>query len=48
MQSNYRMGDADREEKHEKPQYDDHVPTYDDPFGNEEFAEVQYRTLHWW
>lgn len=29
-----------------------HVSTADnhggDPFGNEEFAEVQYRTLSWW
>ena len=24
------------------------VPEYDDPFGNEEFAEVKYRTLAWW
>lgn len=21
---------------------------YEDPFGNEEFAEVRYRTLYWW
>jgi hypothetical protein len=21
---------------------------YEDPFGNEEFAEVKYRTLYWW
>lgn len=23
-------------------------PMYDDPFGDEEFAEVKYRTLRWW
>ena len=23
-------------------------PIYDDPFGDEEFAEVKYRTLRWW
>ncbi|KAJ5354373.1 uncharacterized protein N7496_012806 [Penicillium cataractarum] len=23
-------------------------PEYEDPFGNEEFAEVRYRTLYWW
>lgn len=21
---------------------------HEDPFGNEEFAEVRYRTLYWW
>lgn len=24
------------------------VPTYQDPFGDEELADVRYRTLHWW
>lgn len=24
------------------------TPEYDDPFGNEEFADVRYRTLYWW
>lgn len=23
-------------------------PQYDDPFGDEEGAEVQYRTMTWW
>ncbi|THC98559.1 hypothetical protein EYZ11_001989 [Aspergillus tanneri] len=51
MQSSiYRADDfPDREAKQEKHQYQDPVPNYDDdPFGNEEFAEVKYRTLHWW
>ncbi|PLB51048.1 amino acid transporter [Aspergillus steynii IBT 23096] len=49
MQSvTYRAHDADREEKHEKREYEDCAPAYEDPFGNEENAEVQYRTLHWW
>ncbi|KAE8385588.1 hypothetical protein ETB97_004766 [Aspergillus alliaceus] len=37
---------SDREKKHEY--YGETPPTYDDPFGDEEFAEVKYRTLHWW
>lgn len=36
---------SDAEEKHRKALQ---VPEYEDPFGNEEFAEVRYRTLHWW
>lgn len=24
------------------------TPSYEDPFGNEEFAEVKYRTMEWW
>lgn len=24
------------------------APTTDDPFGNEEGGEVQYRTMNWW
>ncbi|QKX53845.1 uncharacterized protein TRUGW13939_00925 [Talaromyces rugulosus] len=24
------------------------APEYEDPFGNEEFADVKYRTLYWW
>lgn len=26
----------------------DPTPVYEDPFGNEEFAEVKYKTLKWW
>jgi hypothetical protein len=26
----------------------DAPPEYDEPFGNEEFAEVKYRTMAWW
>jgi hypothetical protein len=26
----------------------DSAPEYEDPFGNEEFADVKYRTLYWW
>lgn len=26
----------------------DVAPQYDNPFGDEEYAEVKYRTLHWW
>ena len=41
------------EERHEVPppyvEDKQHgAPTYDDPFGDEEFAEVKYRTLRWW
>lgn len=33
----------------EKKALDDAPPAYqDDPFGDEEFAEVKYRTLSWW
>lgn len=31
-----------------KPREAHEVPDYEDPFGDEEFAEVRYRTLHWW
>lgn len=31
-----------------KPQSLHERPNYEDPFGNEEFAEVRYRTLRWW
>ena len=24
------------------------APPHDDPFGNEDFAEVKYKTLSWW
>lgn len=26
----------------------ENVPMYHDPFGDEEFADVRYRTLLWW
>jgi hypothetical protein len=26
----------------------DMLPAYEDPFGDETFAEVKYRTLRWW
>ncbi|KAJ5091054.1 hypothetical protein NUU61_005924 [Penicillium alfredii] len=32
----------------EKYQHYDNAPEYEDPFGDEQFAEVKYRTLHWW
>ena len=48
MQSIHGVDDRDREEKHEKHEHAENVPAYEDPFGNEEFAEVQYRTLRWW
>ncbi|RAK94301.1 amino acid transporter [Aspergillus costaricaensis CBS 115574] len=32
----------------EKKQLDDTSPEEEDPFGNEEFAEVKYRTMGWW
>lgn len=35
----------DDEEKHRESHG---PPEYGDPFGNEDFAEVRYRTLHWW
>lgn len=27
---------------------EDPTPIYEDAFGNEEFAEVKYKTLKWW
>lgn len=24
------------------------VPAYEEPFGDEEYAEIKYRTLRWW
>lgn len=24
------------------------TPEYENPFGDEEFSEVKYRTLYWW
>lgn len=27
---------------------EDPTPVYEDAFGNEEFAEVKYKTLKWW
>ena len=27
---------------------EDPAPVYEDAFGNEEFAEVKYKTLKWW
>ncbi|PLB38855.1 putative neutral amino acid permease [Aspergillus candidus] len=32
----------------EKYEYTDTAPEFEDPFGNEEFAEVKYRTMAWW
>lgn len=49
-----RTATLDRDEKKERPlpeqQWEkyDTSPVYDDPFGNEENAEVQYKTLSWW
>ncbi|PLN83111.1 amino acid transporter [Aspergillus taichungensis] len=37
-----------RDEKYEKYDYADTAPEYEDPFGNEEHAEVKYRTMAWW
>lgn len=34
---------ASTDEKKEDP-----TPVYEDAFGNEEFAEVKYKTLKWW
>lgn len=34
---------ASTDEKKEDP-----TPAYEDAFGNEEFAEVKYKTLEWW
>lgn len=31
-----------------KKNLDDTPPEDEDPFGNEEFAEVKYRTMGWW
>ncbi|KAE8146781.1 amino acid transporter [Aspergillus avenaceus] len=31
-----------------KQEGDGPVPEYNDPFGDEEFAEIKYRTLRWW
>jgi hypothetical protein len=36
---------SDREKKQD---HGGTSPTYEDPFGDEEFAEVKYRTLRWW
>jgi hypothetical protein len=33
---------------HEKSHVENPSHEYEDPFGNEEFAEVKYRTLYWW
>lgn len=44
-----RTATLDRDEKNfaPGPKYDS--PAHDDdPFGNEEFAEVRYKTLSWW
>ncbi|PLB48467.1 hypothetical protein P170DRAFT_477083 [Aspergillus steynii IBT 23096] len=35
------------EDKDQKKGHDDEVPM-DDPFGNEEMAEIRYRTMSWW
>ena len=35
----------DREEKDDTQNM---LPSYEDPFGDETFAEVKYRTLRWW
>lgn len=46
-----RAGQLDRDEKHDPPAYENTkngAPAYEDPFGDEEFAEVKYRTLAWW
>ncbi|KAL1967210.1 hypothetical protein VTN77DRAFT_3501 [Rasamsonia byssochlamydoides] len=32
----------------EKKYLEGEAPEYEDPFGNEEFAEVKYRTMEWW
>ena len=39
----YNAGDVEK-----KQHLDDTLPEEEDPFGNEEFAEVKYRTLGWW
>lgn len=31
-----------------KKEVEGDTPPYEDPFGNEEFAEVKYRTMEWW
>lgn len=41
-EKSYPLGPSHEYEKHDAPSYDD------DPFGNEEFAEVKYKTLEWW
>ncbi|KAJ6129382.1 hypothetical protein N7512_002162 [Penicillium capsulatum] len=38
----------DTEKRDAENQSFDNVPSYQDPFGDERLAEVQYRTLHWW
>ena len=46
-----RAATLDSEEKKYNPygeESKDAVPAYEDPFGDEEFAEVKYRTLRWW
>lgn len=41
-----RSSELDREEKKELDR--ERTTDYDDPFGNEEFAEVKYKTMAWW
>lgn len=38
-----------RDQKDEKYDYADTAPEYEDPvFGNEDNAEIKYRTMAWW
>lgn len=39
---------ADSESGYEKKMDQDLAPEYQDPFGNEEGAEVKYKTMKWW
>lgn len=43
-----RAAALDREEKKYVPYDDGKHDVPEDPFGDEEFAEVKYRTLAWW
>lgn len=36
------------EKEQRKRSEDDHISHLADPFGDEEFAQVKYRTLQWW
>lgn len=35
-------------EKDLDPELPDYEAPYADPFGNEEFSEVKYKTMEWW
>lgn len=35
-------------EKEQQRRSEDHISHLADPFGDEELAEVKYRTLQWW